>query len=678
MCGIAGFLGNHGLNSGRAGKILQNMSAALRARGPDAEGHWHDPVRQIYLGHRRLSIVDLSPAGNQPMTSRCERYTLIYNGEIYNHRELRTEINEGSAQITWDGHSDTETLLAGIQVWGLETTLRKCTGMFALALWDRKLSILSLARDRMGEKPLYYGWQNARGQRAFLFGSELKALVQHPAFEDRIDRNVVSQFFRFSYVPTPYSIYAGISKLEPGTILTVSLEKADPEVKPYWSLYDAARAAKSNPFQGSPEEAVDALEVLGLDCVGRQMVADVPVGAFLSGGIDSSTIVALMQKCSSIPVKTFTIGFADPSFNEAVQAKAVAKHLGTDHHELYIEPADARAVIPYLAHIYSEPFADASQIPTFLVSRLARQRVTVALSGDAGDELFGGYNRYVFAERLWGWLSRSPYRARTAAAKILTSLPPAVWDRLGGSLAPKFVRRFGDMVHKGSGALSARTLQELHLALASTGHHPLDWVTGAQEPSNRFASNLPRLAGASHLEMMMLLDSLTYLPDDILAKVDRAAMAVSLETRVPLLDHRMIEFSWRLPSAYKIRDGKSKWPLRQLLYRHVPKHLVERPKMGFSVPIGEWLRGPLRCWAGDLLNETHLRQEGFWEPGRVQIAFAEHLSGRKDNSAELWPVLMFQSWKNVSKDELPRVVTNGHSNEGRREFAWAYNPGRKN
>lgn len=641
MCGFAGVMGA----SFGSRDDIRKMADAIISRGPDDFGVWVDSSGGVALSHRRLSIVDLSPAGHQPMVCHTGRYIIAFNGEIYNHLVLRAELEKvgagGTAVGGWRGHSDTETLLAGFAAWGIEATLHRCIGMFAFAVWDRKDRVLTLGRDRLGEKPLYFGWQGEGDKACFLFGSELKALKAHPAFAAGINRDALCLLMRHNYIPAPHSIYHSIYKLQPGSLLTVSLERREPVIKHYWSLAEVAMAGIRSPISESPEAIVDELEILLKSAVRQQMMADVPLGAFLSGGIDSSTVVALMQALSERPVKTFTIGFSEAGYNEAVHANAVAQHLGTDHTELYVTPQQALDVIPRLPRLYCEPFADSSQIPTFLVSQLARQHVTVSLSGDAGDELFCGYRRYQMTAGIWSKISKIPRPLRKLVAGFITSFSPSALDSLSGVLR---VSRGGDKLHKGAGLLGSRSVGELYRGMVSHWDDPASMVLGAAEPPTFLSSAAPELYGLNDVERMMALDMLSYLPDDILVKVDRAAMGVSLETRVPFLDHRVVEFAWSLPLDYKLRNGVTKWPLRQVLYRYVPRELIERPKMGFGVPIDSWLRGPLRDWAESLLEESRLRAEGFFNPEPIRQKWAEHLSGRRNWQYHLWNVLMFQVW----------------------------------
>ena len=642
MCGFTGFVTSKRMDS--AESILVRMAEAIVHRGPDDSGVWWDEQSGAGLAHQRLSIVDLSPAGHQPMVSARGRYVIVFNGEIYNHMGLRKVLDKGGA-LGWCGHSDTETLMAGFDEWGIEATVKQSIGMFAFAVWDKQTRTLTLGRDRMGEKPLYYGWQGFGNERVFLFGSELKALKAHPAFSAKVDRGALCLLLRHNYIPAPYSIFQGINKLEPGCLLSVSLAQPEPKVWKYWDTVQVARAGVDRPFTGTADEAVDALEVLTKDAVRQQMMADVPLGAFLSGGIDSSTVVALMQAQSSRPVKSFTIGFNEESYNEAVHAKAVARHLGTEHTELYVTPQQAMEVIPRLPGLYCEPFSDSSQIPTFLVSQLAKQHVTVSLSGDAGDELFCGYNRYQITGKLWHKLALVPAPLRALVAIGITALSPTAWDSLAGIIQGRGrYAALGDKLHKGAGVLASTTVDQLYVGMVSHLRNPAEWVIGGQEPPTHLTGLRPELDGLSAVERMMALDAISYLPDDILVKVDRAGMGVSLESRVPFLDHRLVEFAWSLPLTYKLREGQTKWVLRQVLYRHVPRELIDRPKMGFGVPLDDWLRGPLREWAEELLGEARLAKEGYFHPAPVRQIWAEHLSGRRNWMAQLWNVLMFQVW----------------------------------
>lgn len=648
MCGFAGYLGGsswHGTDT--AGALLRRMNGAIETRGPDDAGYWHDGGG-VALGHRRLAILDLTPAGHQPMVSACGRYVIAYNGEIYNHLELRAELEEVGQSPGWRGHSDTETLLAACSAWGIRGAVERAVGMFALALWDRAEQVLTLGRDRLGEKPLYYGWQGRGAEACFLFGSDLAALKAHPAFAAGIDRGALCLLMRHNYIPAPHSIYEGVLKVPPGYLLTVSRNRPEPRVQAYWSLPEVAAAGVAAPFAGTDAQAIDELEAVLQRAVGRQMVADVPLGAFLSGGIDSSVVVALMQAQSSRPVRTFTIGFEETDYDEAGHARAVAAHLGTDHTELYVTAREALDVIPRLPALYSEPFSDSSQIPTFLVSQLARRHVTVSLSGDGGDELFCGYPRYELAGNIWGQLKRWPPGVRAAAATALRTLPAAGWNAVAAPIrgilpASRRGALIGDKLHKGAALLRARRIDDLYLGLVSHWD-PSGVVRGAQEPLTPLRGAPPALAGLDERQRLMALDALTYLPDDILVKVDRAAMGVSLETRVPLLDHRVVAFAWRLPQHLKRRHGVGKWALRQVLHRHVPEALVERPKMGFGIPLASWLRGPLRDWAEALLDEARLKRDGFFHPGPIRQKWAEHLSGTRNWQSHLWDVLMFQAW----------------------------------
>ena len=655
MCGITGFItaGNY-FTSVEMERFLVAMSNAIVHRGPDHGGLWSDAEEGVWLGHRRLAIVDLSPSGHQPMQSPSGRYMITFNGEIYNHLLLRQMLKTAGQSPSWRGHSDTETLLVGFDTWGVKKTVAKLIGMFAFAVWDRQNKTLTLGRDRLGEKPLYYGWQGRGNAAVFLFGSELKALRTHPAFENNINRSALSLQLRHNCIPAPYSIYKGIAKVLPGTLLTVSLKLREPKIWTYWSGTEVARSGATNAIAGTDDQAIDELENLLKDTVRKQMMADVPLGAFLSGGVDSSLIVALMQEQSTRPVKTFTIGFNQKGYNEAVYAKAVAKHLGTEHTELYVTDEQLHAVVPLLSTLYDEPFSDSSQIPTFLVSQLARQYVKVSLSGDAGDELFCGYNRYQMTANFWHKLAKVPMPFRKLAAQGIISISPKTWNAIASTLSglmPRSVQfaNVGEKLHKGAGVLSSQSADELYLGLISHWHDPASVVIGGYEPPTLLTGNVLDLSGLDDVQRMMASDMLTYLPDDILTKVDRAAMGVSLETRVPFLDHRLVEFAWRLPQSMKLRDGQTKWALRQVLYQHVPKALIERPKMGFGVPIDSWLRGPLRDWAESLLSEERLKHEGFFNPKPIRKKWAEHLSGLCNWQHHLWSVLMFQAWWEVNK-----------------------------
>ncbi len=645
MCGVAG-----ALSLSRAGDLpaeIEAMTAALVHRGPDAGAVFIDQPAGVALGHRRLAIIDLSENGAQPMTSANGRFVITFNGEIYNHLSLRGEL-ETAHPVIWKGHSDTETLIECFAVWGVAPTLRKAVGMFAFALWDREERRLTLARDRFGEKPLYYGFVGRGASTTFLFGSELKALRAHADFDAPIDRDALALYLRYAYVPTPHTIYKDVHKLEPGCMLEIGpgdVAAHDRKVSPYWRYEELACAGLAHPFDDE-SAAIDALEAALSEAVKLQLVADVPVGAFLSGGIDSSTIVALMQARSSRPVKTFTIGFDEAGFDEAPHAREVARHLGTDHCEIRVTAAEARSVIPKLPTIYDEPFGDSSQIPTSVICVAARSEVTVALSGDAGDEMLGGYNRYAIGPRLWRRIEAAPAALRSAAGKAAGRLPQWAWSAverapgLGSALAP-----FRDKAYKLAPALGQmKNADDLYRALVT------EWVEGAAPALSaaRAPTRLDDLSFAAEVRepvrRMMLFDALTYLPDDILTKVDRAAMAVGLETRVPLLDHRVAEAAWRLPASILMRNGQTKWALRQVLYRHVPQDLVERPKSGFAIPVGQWLRGPLRDWAEDLLSEARLRQGGYLDVVAVRTLWEQHRSGERDWTARLWNVLMFQAW----------------------------------
>jgi asparagine synthase (glutamine-hydrolysing) len=602
----------------------------------------------IALGHRRLSILDLSPLGNQPMSSADGRFIIAYNGEIYNFPDLRTEL--ASMGHSFRSQSDTEVLLSAISQWGVSAALERTNGMFAFALWDRETRTLYLARDRIGQKPLYYGWAG----KTLVFGSELKALLSYPGFSTAVNEGAVALLLRHSAIPAPHTIYPDCWKLLPGTVLAISAgdiaDRALPAPSPFWSATAAAQAGLADPLDLDDRGATDSLDNVLRDAVGACMVSDVPLGAFLSGGIDSSTVVALMQEQSDRPVKTFSIGFTEASYNEAIDAAAVAKHLGTDHTELYVTPGDAQSVIPRLPEFYDEPFADSSQIPTYLVSQLARQQVTVSLSGDGGDETFGGYNRYTWARNLNRTVGLAPRPLRRLARCVMESIPPHKWDAAFALIAPVLPRgkrhiQAGDKLHKLAEIIDSANREEMYWRLVSQWKQPGQAIPEAVEPATLLSrrSSWPELP--EFAQQIMLLDTLSYLPDDILVKLDRASMAVSLESRVPLLDHNVMEFAWRLPMHQKIRNGTGKWILRQVLSRYVPPALFERPKMGFGVPIGDWLRGDLREWAEDLLSESRLKQEGLFQTDAVRSLWRQHLRGDRNLQYQLWPVLMFEAWR---------------------------------
>lgn len=652
MCGIAGLwdcLGS--MRADERALAIRRMTRSLAHRGPDDEGLLDEPESGFSCGHRRLSIVDLSPQGRQPMESPSGRYVIVFNGEVYNYRALRLELE--AAGFRFRGTSDTEVMLAAIEHWSLQRAVERFVGMFAFALWDRHRRVLTMVRDRLGIKPLYYGWAGGR----FVFASELKALSIAPGFDGAISRGALALQSRLGYIPAPYSIYQNFYKLPPGTVFSVNVETARTPMGPgelegrivaYWSARDIAEQGAADRLRIDAAEAVDQLEALLLEAISLRMEADVPLGAFLSGGVDSSTVVALMQKQSSRAVRTFSIGFPDFGFDEAPHARAVAKYLGTEHSELYVSAAEALRVVPRLPQLYDEPFSDASQIPTFLVSQLARRHVTVSLSGDGGDELFSGYDRYFWTLRIWRRIGGAPRALRRVLAKTLLTAP-GTWAKaleLVMPLLPRAlqVREPLDKVSRFADLVTSESADDLYARLISHWPHESTPVLGGHHLLRNPADGPGQTGLCDPTERMMYADLVGYLPDDILAKIDRASMAVGLEARVPLLDHRVVEFAWRLPLELKLRGGQGKWLLRQVLYRHVPRPLIERPKQGFGVPLGAWLRGPLRDWAESLLDERRLRDGGFFDPAAIRATWRQHVEGITDVSYRLWDVLMFQAW----------------------------------
>jgi len=640
MCGILGFFdGKNSLTRDAARRAGAAMIRTLAHRGPDDEGIWQDSVAPVLLAHRRLSILDLSPLGHQPMESATGRYVITFNGEIYNFQELQKDLEKSGAKFR--GRSDTEVMLAGFEQWGLNLTLQKLDGMFAFGLWDRMDRTLHLVRDRMGKKPLYVGWAGP----TVTFASELKAFRKHPLFKPAVNRDALALYLRYACVPAPFSIYKGVWQLPAGCRMVLDTRKyaegADfrPLMEPYWHHARVVEAAKYGAPVIGDEDAVKSFEALLKDCVRERMISDVPLGALLSGGLDSSVVVAMMQQQSARPVKTYTIGFKEKGFDEAGAARAVAKHLGTEHHEMYVGPKEALDVIPRLPDIYDEPFSDESQIPTYIVSQFARKEVTVALSGDGGDELLGGYVRHVEGDRMWRTIGWMPGFVRKGAGHAIRMIGPDTWSLLN----PKSPR-FGERLHKGAELLLAGGFDDIYMSLASRWSQPAKLVGRAQEMPIPLTDPEWKPQGLAFAEQLMYADALSYLPNDILVKVDRASMAVGLECRAPLLDYRLFEYAWRLPLRMKIRDGKGKWLLRQVLSHYMPAELYERPKQGFSVPVGTWLTGTLRDWAADLLDESKLKQQGYLNAPLISAEWKAFLKGRTHNSYRLWTVLMFQAW----------------------------------
>ena len=645
MCGIAGILTSKAYREEELAGVVQRMARPLTHRGPDDSGQWVDASAGVAFGFRRLAIIDVSEHGHQPMRSASGRYTIAFNGEVYNHRELRKELEE--AGWTFRGHSDTEVIVAAFERWGVLEATKRFVGMFAIAVWDAELRRLSLLRDRLGIKPLFVFARSG----IVAFGSELKALTAAPAFDRSLDPEALTEYLRYLYVPAPRTIYRAAIKLLPGHILTIAdPSQPIPPSEAYWSVEEVARRGQANPFSGSDADATEELQQRISEAVQLRMEADVPLGAFLSGGIDSSTVVALMQQSASRPVKTFSIAFEVKDYNEAPHAARIARYLETDHTELMVTGQDALDVVTHLPDTFDEPHADAGQIPEFLLCKLARREVTVALSGDGGDEVFGGYNRYRYGQRLFGRLLRVPRSARRVAAAGIRRVPVHSWARATralGSMVPA-MRHGGlaaDRLHKVGCLLHANSAADMYRSLMSAWQSPEQLVVGGREPEGSLAqisrdTELPTL-----IDRILLADQLTYLPDDQLAKVDRVSMAVSLEARVPLLDHRVVEFSWRLPASMKVRDGQGKWLLRQVLYRLVPRGLIERPKQGFSVPLADWLRGPLRSWAEDLLSVEALEREGVLRAAPIRQGWAALLGGNGGLAEALWGILLFQQWR---------------------------------
>lgn len=644
MCGIAGYIAFKADFSDHEG-VIRSMLHAIEHRGPDDEGFWIED--KVVLGHKRLSILDLSPTGHQPMLSANGRFRIVFNGEIYNHLDLRQDLQK-DANCNWRGHSDTETLLECFSHWGVVQTLEKAIGMFAFAVFDQQENVLILARDRMGEKPLYYGTLSSNGNKILVFASELSSIKCIPHVQLTINKDSLPLYLRHNYIPAPYTIYEDISKMIPGSYAVIDLNTGLHKEIPYWELTEIVDKGKRNPFKGSFTDAVDELERLMGEVVNGQMMSDVPLGAFLSGGIDSSSVVALMQSKSTQKVKTFSIGFDIDQFDESGYARQVAEHLGTDHTQRIITEREALEVIPNLSSMFSEPFADSSQIPTYLVAATAKQKVTVSLSGDAGDELFGGYNRYLYTSGAFNKINRIPGPIRSIISSLLQTVSPNTWNTI---LSSSSYRNIGEKIHKIASVMKSNDPMELYKKVVSHTDHPQDYLLGAKESYSSIDVNWNKgfPHGISIIERMMAVDALTYLPDDILVKVDRASMAVSLESRVPFLDHRIVEFAWSLPMSYKLEGGNGKRVLKEMLYRYVPKSMMDRPKMGFGIPLSQWLSGPLKNWCLDLLNEKNMTEQGIFDVPAVMKIVHEHMHGKSDHGYLLWDFIMLQSWLNANK-----------------------------
>lgn len=647
MCGIAGFFSPR-LDAGIARSVAKRMADAIAHRGPDSEGVWLDRACGIAIAHRRLAIIDISANGAQPMISHGGRFVVAFNGEIYNFRQVRERL-DAKRQIQWKGTSDTEVLLEAIHEWGLSGALRQCVGMFALCLWDRQERRLSFARDRFGEKPLSVATMGG----SIIFGSELSALRRHPDWKSNLSLDSIASYLRLSYVPSPYSVFENVRRVAPGTVLSTVIDdacNAGPFLEePYWSVAEDIEPVRSSRNDISANDAVTQVEAALLETVDRQMISDVPLGAFLSGGIDSSVVVAMMSARAGNRVKSFTVGFHEGGYNEADDARLVAKHFGTEHHELYIPAKEAIETIPRLSTKYDEPFADSSQLPTLLVSEFARGHVTVALTGDGGDELFSGYNRYSWAPAIWNRLQYFPIGWRQLIARTMNAISPRIWESgygLGAAFMPasRRQRNVGDKMHKLAATIQTASPRELYTFLISLWTEPEQLLTGGHEHKCRALSAAFNPASEDYVSWMMKTDAATYLPDDILVKVDRASMSVGLEARAPFLDHELVQLVWRLPQKFRTMDGRGKWLLRQVLYKHIPREMVDRPKAGFAIPLDIWLRGPLRKWADSILVPSRLESRGILRSAPVMTKWKEHLSGQRNWQYQIWAVLMLQTW----------------------------------